>query len=201
MSRGVILDRDGTLIDFYRDPELGVVTPAFHADHVRLMPGVLDGLGILRDAGFALAVASNQPHAAKGQVPLGVIDRVNAMLIKRLADAGFPLAAFLRCPHYPTLLDGGDPELSIRCDCRKPAAGMLDKIIEEQGWDRNASWMVGDTAVDLGAARAAELHCALLMQTKRCELCTFPTISFAGSEPDLRAPRLDEIAQAIVAAA
>ncbi len=26
----VVVDRDGTLIDFHRDAELGVVTPAFH---------------------------------------------------------------------------------------------------------------------------------------------------------------------------
>ena len=65
MTRGVVLDRDGTLIDFYRDPELGVVTPAFHPDHVRFLPGVIDGLSILRDAGYAFAIATNQPHAAK----------------------------------------------------------------------------------------------------------------------------------------
>ena len=42
MKRGIILDRDGVLIDFVRDHERGIVTPAFHPDHVRLLPGVLN---------------------------------------------------------------------------------------------------------------------------------------------------------------
>ena len=83
MAHGVILDRDGTLIDFYRDAELGVVTPAFHPDHIRLLPGVVEGLTILRDAGYEFAIASNQPHAAKGQLKLDAIDRTNGALVVR----------------------------------------------------------------------------------------------------------------------
>ena len=198
--RGVILDRDGTLIDFYRDPDLGVVTPAFHPDHVRLLPGVAEGLTLLRDAGYQLAIASNQPHAAKGQLALETIDRVNEVLVERLAALGFPIATLKRCPHYPTLLDGGDAALSIRCECRKPAPGMLNAIVDELGWDRATSWMVGDTAADLGAAHRAKLRCGLLMQTERCELCVFPTLSLGGREPDLRAPRLDALARALIEA-
>lgn len=198
-ARGVVLDRDGTLIDFYRDPELGVVTPAFHPDHVRLLPGVLEGLERLRDAGYALAIASNQPHAAKGQVPLKAIDLVNATLLARLNDRGIPIERLKRCPHYPQLLDGGDPALSIPCDCRKPAPGMLNAIVDELGWDRAASWMVGDTAADLGAARAAGLRSGLLMQVKRCELCVLPDVTI-GHEPAVRAPRLDALAEAMLSA-
>jgi D-glycero-D-manno-heptose 1,7-bisphosphate phosphatase len=198
MTRGVVLDRDGTLIDFYRDPELGVVTPAFHRDHVRFLPGVIQGLTMLRDAGYAFAIASNQPHAAKGQLPLDAIDRTNETLLERLRAHGFSIDAFERCPHFPQVLDGSDPALSIPCTCRKPAPGMLEKILDELGWARDESWMIGDTAADLGAAHAARLRCALLMQTRRCEPCVLPNVALNGLEPALRAPRLDELARAII---
>ena len=86
MSRpGVVLDRDGTLIDFVRDVELGVVTPAFHPDQLRVMPGVVEGLRALVDAGRVLAIATNQPGAAKGQITEAAIDRTMAALVARLA--------------------------------------------------------------------------------------------------------------------
>lgn len=200
MRRGVILDRDGTLIDFYRDVTLGVVTPAFHPDHVRLLPGVVHGLASLREAGYTLAIASNQPHAARGQVPVAAIDRVNDALLERLRTEGITIASARRCLHYPDLVDGGDSALSVSCDCRKPRPGMLDALISELDLDRAATWMVGDTAADLGAAHAAGIRCGLLMRARRCELCIFPTVTLGGLEPTVRASRLDELARLIIAA-
>ncbi len=198
-QRGAILDRDGTLVDFYRDPELGVVTPAFHPDHVRLLPGVVEGLTLLRDAGFVLAVATNQPDAAKGRVPAAAIERTNAELRRQLAAAGIELAAFETCLHHPELAPGGDPALSTACACRKPKPGMLESIVTTLDLDRAASWMIGDTAADLEAAAAAGLRCALLFQLGRCELCPLalgPALD--GRRPALTAPRLDDIARAIL---
>jgi D-glycero-D-manno-heptose 1,7-bisphosphate phosphatase len=200
--RGVILDRDGTLIDFYRDAELGVVTPAFHPDHVRLLPGVVEGLTLLRDAGFALAAATNQPDAAKGRVAVTAIERTNAELRRQLAAAGLDLAAFETCLHHPELSPGGDPALVGPCSCRKPAPGMLETIIAALDLDRAQSWMIGDTAADLAAADAARLRCALVFQLGRCELCPLVGSSappLVGRRPALTAPRLDDLARAIIA--
>ena len=60
--KGVLLDRDGTLIDFHRDAELGAVVSAFHPDQLRLLPGVVAGLAALRDAGFTLAIEIGRAH-------------------------------------------------------------------------------------------------------------------------------------------
>jgi len=198
MRAGIVLDRDGTLIDFYRDSTRGVVTPAFHPDHVRLLPGVVEGLVLLRDAGYALAIATNQPDAAKGRLSREAIADTNAALVERLTAAGIIIERLEACLHHPERHDGGDRSLEISCGCRKPKPGMLDTIVEQLGLDRERSWMIGDTASDLGAARAAGLRCGLLMQTSRCELCVFGQVSFDGAEPELRASRLDTLAQAIV---
>jgi D-glycero-D-manno-heptose 1,7-bisphosphate phosphatase len=200
-SKLAILDRDGTLIDFFRDPELGVVTPAFHPSHVRLLPGVLEGLALLRDAGFALAVASNQPGAAKGELPEAAIRATQRHLTEHLAELGVPLAAIATCLHHPSGGDRGRSDLTRPCDCRKPAPGMLRALLEAAGAAPDRSFMIGDTPTDVAAGRAAGVATALLLPAPRCELCPQRgAIAALPSVPsDLTAPRLDRLAELIVA--
>lgn len=191
-----IVDRDGTIVDFHRDPELGVVTPAFHPSQLRLLPGALDGLRALIDAGFSLAIATNQPDAAKGRVPREAIERTNAALLSLLAGEGVRVEALACCLHHPEGGPGGDPALVHACDCRKPASGLLTELIRRLGGDPSTSWVIGDTAADLGAARAAGLRCALVFAEGRCELC--PLRDAPHGPPDVWAPRLDQLAQRVV---
>ncbi len=200
MSRAVILDRDGTLIDFYRDPELGVVTPVFHPDHVRLLEGVAEGLRLLHDNDYLLAIATNQPDAAKGKLPRTAIEAANQALLDALTELSIPIATLQVCFHHPEGGPGGDPTLIGPCNCRKPAPGLLDRIVEELALDRSRCWMIGDTAADLGAAHAAGVRSALVLQTDRCELCQLRGGPPCPHEPALRGARLDELAQAIIAA-
>ncbi len=200
MTRGIIVDRDGTLIAFHRDVELGAVTPAFHPKHLRLLPGVVAGLHALRDAGYAIAIATNQPDAAKGLLPRQAIERTNEALVSKLGAAGIEVAAMRACLHHPEGGPGGDRSLIQTCECRKPKPGMLLSITDELGLDRATSWMIGDTTADLQAAHAAGIRCALLMQRERCELCQLVGAPPTGLSPTLRAPRFDELAAAILEA-
>ncbi|WP_434048155.1 MULTISPECIES: HAD-IIIA family hydrolase [Sorangium] len=194
-----MLDRDGTLIDVVRDPELGVVVTAFHPDQIRVLPGVLEGLRRLSDAGFLLAIATNQPGAAKGQVPWAAIERTNRALVDGLREAGVAIAALAACPHHPEGGPGGDPALIGPCACRKPMPGMLTSIARDLDLDVAASWMIGDAPSDVAAARAAGMRAGLLLDRRRCELC--PLRGEADLPcPDRAAPRLDLLAAEILAA-
>jgi len=195
----VVVDRDGTLIDFVRDEELGVVTPAFHPDQLRWMSGVIEGLHTLRDAGFVIAIATNQPDAAKGRVSRAAIARTNDALVARLAERGVPVLGLACCLHHPEGQTGGDLELVRRCDCRKPAPGMLLGLLARCGARPEASWMLGDTATDVAAARAAGMRAGLIFAEGRCELC--PLRDHPPHAPDAWAPRFDQLARAVVAAA
>jgi D-glycero-D-manno-heptose 1,7-bisphosphate phosphatase len=199
-ARAVILDRDGTLVDFVRDVELGVVTPAFHPSQLRLLPGVRDGLRALVDAGYLLCVATNQPGAAKGQIAVEAIERTNQALEALLAEDGLRLAAFETCLHHPEGGPGGDARLVGPCACRKPSPGMLHAIVERLGLDPAQSWVVGDTAADLGAARASGLRCALVLPLGRCELCPLSTSRGPNERPDVTADRFDRAVEALLAA-
>jgi D-glycero-D-manno-heptose 1,7-bisphosphate phosphatase len=54
------------------------------------------------------------------------------------------------------------PELSVRCDCRKPAPGMLLDAARELEIDLAASWMLGDTDSDMQAGAAAGCRTVLI---------------------------------------
>jgi D-glycero-D-manno-heptose 1,7-bisphosphate phosphatase len=198
--RAVILDRDGTLIDFVRDVELGVVTPAFHPGQLRLLPGVREGLRALQDAGYLLAVASNQPGAAKGQISVEAIERTSRALVELLAEEGLLIAALELCLHHPEGGPGGDARLIKACTCRKPSPGMLHAIVARLGLAVGPSWVIGDTLADLGAARAAGLRCGMVLPVGRCELCPLPSAPSSRERPDLVADRFDRLVEQLLAA-
>lgn len=193
-----IVDRDGTIIDFVRDAETGLVTTAFHPSHVRLLDGAVAGLQALVRAGYALAIATNQPGPAKGHFPAEAVARTNDALVARLAELGVPIARVETCLHHPDGGDGGPSELVRVCDCRKPKPGMLLSAMAALGVSPGATWMIGDSAADVEAGRAAGARTALLLPT-RCELCPHKG-SRGGVEPDVTGKKLDDVAYAIMKA-
>lgn len=140
MSRAaVFLDRDGTLIreaDYLADP-----------DDVELLPGVVEALEELRNAGLALVVVTNQSGIARGLYTEDDYQRVAARLDRMLEERGAPVDATYHCPHHP--------DFSGRCPCRKPDLGMHRAAARLLGLDLAASYFVGDKPSDVLAARSA----------------------------------------------
>jgi D-glycero-D-manno-heptose 1,7-bisphosphate phosphatase len=197
MARVAILDRDGTIIDVVRDEETGAISVAFHPDQLRLLTGAVEGMRALQDAGFVLAIATNQPAPAKGQFSAAAVQRTNDALVAMLAREGVHIAALEACMHHPEGGPGGDASLVGKCDCRKPKPGMLNTLMTRLGGDRARSWMIGDGSGDLEAGRAAGLKTALVFARNRCELCPLRD-GPAGLTPDVHGATLRELAGAIL---
>jgi D-glycero-D-manno-heptose 1,7-bisphosphate phosphatase len=198
MRPGVILDRDGTLIDVIRDEETGVISVAFSPSQLRFLPGVLEGLELLKNAGFGFAIATNQPGPAKGQFSAAAVHRTHHALVAALAEAGIAVASVEVCWHHPIGSPHGAQELIVDCDCRKPKPGLLLRALENGEFDPASSWMIGDSPADIEAARRARVRSALVFAQNRCELC--PLRDGSAIAPDILAPRFDEIARRIIAA-
>ena len=195
---GIILDRDGTLIDVVRDEETGVISVAWSPSQLRLLPGVLAGLGLLKAAGFGFAIATNQPGPAKGQFSVEAVHRTHHALVAALADAGIAVSSVEVCWHHPEGTPHGAQELITNCDCRKPKPGLLWRALEHGGFDPAQSWMIGDSPSDVEAAHHAKLRSALIFAQNRCELC--PLRDGSPIAPNVVAPRFDEVARRILAA-
>ena len=88
-----------------------------------------------------------------------------------------------------------DPTLVRACDCRKPAPGMLLKIASALSLDIGKSWMIGDSAADMEAARTSGMQAGLLFEPRRCELCPLRGRPDLGA--DVHGATLVEIAEAI----
>ncbi len=156
--RAVFLDRDGTL-NIERDL---VQTP----DDLELIPGTVDALRLLADAGFALVVVTNQSARARGFISEAELDAVHASLRATLEESSVELTDIVYCPHHPTV---GEPPLRADCECRKPEPGLITSAAAEHHLDLSRSWLVGDAARDIEAGRRAGVQTLLVETGKGAE--------------------------------
>jgi D-glycero-D-manno-heptose 1,7-bisphosphate phosphatase len=136
----VFLDRDGTIN--VRPPEHEYLTDP---SEFRWLPGALDGMLKLAQAGLPLIVVSNQRGVARGLVTERTLSQVEAVIQAALGPYGHRVEAFRYCPH----------DLAAGCECRKPKPGLLRAAARDLDLDLEHSWMIGDTEADIEAGRAA----------------------------------------------
>jgi D-glycero-D-manno-heptose 1,7-bisphosphate phosphatase len=185
MRAAAFLDRDGVLNELVPDPLTGAPESPLDPRDVALVPGAAEAALKLRGAGYLLIGVSNQPAAAKGLVSLDTLQRVQARVLKLLAAEGVSFDAFQICHHHPA---GVVPELTVACDCRKPAPGMLVDAARELEVELAPSWMIGDTDADVAAGAAAGCHTILIEHSASAHKRVLEPA------PELRAADLQEAA-------
>ena len=150
----IVLDRDGVLNQTVPNPAEPRPDSPLRAAEVTVFPWVPEALRRLCAAGFGLAVASNQPAAAKGKATRAALEEVHRLIIAGAESAGAVILSSHVCYHRAE--DG--------CACRKPRTGLLEEAFARHaGYARAASWMVGDRATDVLAGAALGLRTALLV--------------------------------------
>lgn len=136
-NRAIFLDRDGVLNRAV--VRNGRPYPPATPEDFEILPGAAEAARRLRDAGFLLIGATNQPDVARGIQRREVVQAMNDRLL-----AEMPIAAILVCYE-----DGDD------CPRRKPNPGLLLEAAEAYAIDLPASYMVGDRWRDVEAGRRA----------------------------------------------
>jgi D-glycero-D-manno-heptose 1,7-bisphosphate phosphatase len=142
VSAAVFLDRDGTLIE-----EVGYLD---RPTRVVLYPYATDAIKALNRAGIRVVMVTNQSGVARGFFTETIVREVHEHIGRLLARGGAHIDAYYYCPHHP---DGCVPGYAVRCDCRKPSRGLVDRAVAEMGIDPGRSFAVGDRWVDIGLAR------------------------------------------------
>lgn len=150
----VFVDRDGVI-----NEEKGYVHQKkdFH-----FLPGSIEGLKLLTDAKYKLVIITNQAGIARGYYKEEAMHDLHSYMLDSLKTNGVRIDGVYFCPHHP---EGAIDYLSKRCDCRKPAPGMLLKACRELGINPALSAMVGDKASDIEAAKGAHVQMTILVES------------------------------------
>jgi len=145
----VILDRDGT-INF--DSDQYIKSPS----EWRPIPGSLEAIARMTQAGYRLVVATNQSGIARGLFDVATLNAIHDAMHRAVAQAGGRIEAVFFCPH------AADAD----CACRKPKPGMLLEIGRRFNVALEEAVMVGDALRDLQAATAAGARPVLVLTGK-----------------------------------
>jgi len=136
--RAIFFDRDGVLaIPTIRD---GKTFAALSLEEFRLYPEAASAVRSAKDAGFLCIVVTNQPDVASGKTTLEAVEAMHMLMRRAL------LIDDVEVNYEPS---GSDARR------RKPNPGMLLDAAEKWEIALTNSFMIGDRAVDMLAARRA----------------------------------------------
>lgn len=141
----IILDRDGVI---NHDSDAYIKGP----EEWHLITGADRAIARLNQAGYRVAVATNQSGLGRGLFSLETLEAIHQKLRKQTSEAGGQIDMIAFCPHTP----------DAKCHCRKPNIGLLQAINEYLPLNSDTDWFVGDTDKDLLAAAAMGLRGALV---------------------------------------
>lgn len=145
----VILDRDG-VINY--DSKQFIKSPA----EWRPIPGSLEALAKLTEAGYRVVVATNQSGVGRGLFDMDTLNAIHDKMHRAVLAAGGRIDAIFYCPH----------PIEAGCHCRKPAIGMFERIAGCFNIDLPGTPAVGDSLRDLQAATAVGALPLLVMTGK-----------------------------------
>lgn len=152
----IFLDRDGT-INLHK----GLV---YEEEDFVLEDGVIDAIRKINESGMLAIVITNQPVVARGLCEIADVENIHNKMKTLLGKEGVYLNDVCFCPHHP---DKGYPEenplYKIPCHCRKPDIGMIEECVKKYNIDLSASWMIGDTTMDIQTGINAGTKTALVM--------------------------------------
>ncbi|BBO89238.1 D-glycero-beta-D-manno-heptose 1,7-bisphosphate 7-phosphatase [Desulfosarcina ovata] len=177
----VFLDRDGVInVD---SPDYIKCRDEFHP-----IPGSLAAIGRLTRGGLNIIVITNQSVINRGMVPLRELQAIHDKLHRLVAEHGGRITDIFFCPHRP----------DENCDCRKPKPGLIERARERYAIDLSRAVMVGDSAKDILAGKAAGCGRTVLVQTGNGPTA-MRTLEEAGQRPDHIAADLAAAADWILA--
>ncbi len=138
LLKTVFMDRDGVLNE--KLPEDCYVT---RWSEFRLLPGVVEAIGLLNRAGMRVVVVSNQRGIALGLCTAEDVRTIHAKFQNLLEASGAHVDGFYFCPH-----DKG------QCNCRKPLPGLFEQAAADFPEIAAASSaMIGDSNSDMEFGR------------------------------------------------
>ena len=129
----VFLDRDGTVIE-----ERNYISKI---KDVKLIEKAGYAISNLNKSGFNIFVVSNQSGIGRGYFSEMDVIKINKKIDELLNIYDAKIDSYYFCPH--------NPKDNIKCNCRKPLLGLLDKVKKVNIVHKSNLWMIGDKMSDI----------------------------------------------------
>ncbi|MDB5761566.1 MAG: phosphatase [Herminiimonas sp.] len=130
----IILDRDGVI---NHDSDAFIKS----TDEWIPIPGSLEAIARLNQAGYRVVVSTNQSGIARGLFDILTLNAIHQKLHTSAQSVGAHVDAIFFCPHAA----------DDNCDCRKPKPGMVHAIGQRFNVPLKGVPVIGDSLRDLQA--------------------------------------------------
>jgi D-glycero-D-manno-heptose 1,7-bisphosphate phosphatase len=131
MSKYIIFDRDGTLIEhvhYLVDSEKVVFASRFE-----------DSLELFLKLNFKFGMITNQSVIGRGIGTIAQVESINNLIKDKFLAAGAKLDFVFYCPHIP----------ENQCNCRKPRQFFAEIANRDYGVNSSESYLIGDSESDM----------------------------------------------------
>lgn len=154
-QKALFIDRDGVIneeVNYLCKPE-----------QLKMIDGSADAVRKINESDYLSVIVSNQSAVARGLCSEKDINEIHKKLDSLLGQGKAFLDGIYYCPHHP---DSGFPEENKKyktgCTCRKPGTGMIEKAQNDFHIDREKSFMIGDSTVDIMTGMNAGMKTVLV---------------------------------------
>ena len=145
----VILDRDG-VINY--DSDQYIKSPG----EWKPMPGSLEAIAKLTQAGYKVVIASNQSGIGRGLFDMDTLNAIHDKMHRAVQSLGGRIDAVFYCAHTS----------ESKCSCRKPKPGMFLRIGACFNTDLSEAFVIGDSLRDLQPAASVGARPVLVLTGK-----------------------------------
>lgn len=149
--KGVIFDRDGTLIEH--------VAYLSDVKDIHILPTVIYALSLLKERGIQCFIATNQSGIGRGFYTDSQYKIIEEYLNRLFSEHGVGFSTTYYCPYHP---EHGIGDYRQDSNDRKPNPGMILSVMSDYGLSNDELVMVGDSGVDIGAAQNANVRSVLV---------------------------------------
>lgn len=150
----LFLDRDGVVVE-----DTGYLC---RVNDIVVVPRAAEVIAAANQRSVPVIMVTNQSGIGKGHYGWTEFKSVQDAIVVPLAAEGATIDAVYACPHHPEAIGAlAHPNHPAR----KPNPGMLLQAASALALDLNSSWLVGDKADDIEAAKRAGIAGALQVAT------------------------------------
>src|SRR5262249_45206447 len=108
------------------------------------IPGSIEAIALLNQAGYTVIVATNQSGIARNLYDIPTLNLIHEKMQTMCHAAGGHIEKIYFCAHHP----------DEHCACRKPKPGLFLQIANDFDCSLTSLPMIGDRLTDIAAAQA-----------------------------------------------